>query len=378
MSYHAFLTSCVLKRGLSCISGGCTMQERKYNVTLSKVEGKSLGLDPRAEDVDFMAERSVLPILFVSGGIAETWNREHPEAKINPGDSIIEVNGARHDVSAMLQKCKVDPVLSLTIIKCLTYGHLVQDLENLISTQGCGAVLIQLSWNDAVVFNGKDGCPNAAMRLAGAGEYKFGANANLQPVALKVLQQITDKYVPRLISHADLWALAANVAIRVMGGPSILTHFGRRDAQGHSEGAQSCEGRLPEGHKDSRSCAMHGFQRAHLRDIFYPKGFTDQDIVALSGARTVSACASCHEHRVAFHQLQKTTERLWKDNAYFKNLLNKTWTMATDKDGKPQYWSGDTMVLSTDIALVKDPKFKTYVERYAADQAVFFQDFQDL
>ena len=31
---------------------------------------------------------------------------------------------------------KVDPVLDLTICKCLTYGHLVQDLENLISIKG--------------------------------------------------------------------------------------------------------------------------------------------------------------------------------------------------------------------------------------------------
>ena len=38
-----------------------------------------------AEDVDFMAERSVLPILFVSGGIADAWNKEHPEAKISAG-----------------------------------------------------------------------------------------------------------------------------------------------------------------------------------------------------------------------------------------------------------------------------------------------------
>jgi hypothetical protein len=35
--------------------------------------------------VDFMAERSVLPILFVSGGIADAWNKEHPEAKISAG-----------------------------------------------------------------------------------------------------------------------------------------------------------------------------------------------------------------------------------------------------------------------------------------------------
>ena len=42
---------------------------------------------------------------------------------------------------------KVDPVLDLTICKCLTYGHLVQDVENLISIKGaegsvphCGGV----------------------------------------------------------------------------------------------------------------------------------------------------------------------------------------------------------------------------------------------
>ena len=35
----------------------------------------------------------------------------------------------------------------------------------------------------------------------------------------------------------------------------------------------------------------------HLRDIFYPKGFTDQDIVALSGAHTVGAC---HANRSGF------------------------------------------------------------------------------
>lgn len=37
--------------------------------------------------------------------------------------------------------------------------------------------MIRLSWHDAGVFNGKNGCPNAAMRLAGGGEYAFGANA---------------------------------------------------------------------------------------------------------------------------------------------------------------------------------------------------------
>ena len=40
------------------------------------------------------------------------------------------------------------------------------------------------------------------------------------------------------------------VAIKVMGGPSIVTHFGRLDAQGLSEGAPSAQGRLPDADKD--------------------------------------------------------------------------------------------------------------------------------
>lgn len=42
--------------------------------------------------------------------------------------------------------------------------------------------MIRLSWHDAGVFNGQNGCPNAAMRLAGGGEYAFGANAGDGPV----------------------------------------------------------------------------------------------------------------------------------------------------------------------------------------------------
>jgi len=34
-------------------------------------------------------------------------------------------------------------------------------------------------------------------------------------VAVGLLKPISDKYVPDTISHADLWVLAANVAIKV-------------------------------------------------------------------------------------------------------------------------------------------------------------------
>lgn len=116
--------------------------------------------------------------------------------------------------------------------------------------RNCGSILVRLSWHDAGVFNGVDGCPNAAMRLRGSNEQQMDANAGLPQIALSLLGPIAAKYVPRLISHADLWVVAANVAIRVMGGPTIITRYGRIDATNLTESVSSASGRLPEAHKD--------------------------------------------------------------------------------------------------------------------------------
>ena len=65
-----------------------------------------------------------------------------------------------------------------------------------------------------------------------------------------------------------------------MGGPAIKTRFGRKDAATSAESVESQVGRLPDGDKGVD----------HLREIFHPKGFTDREIVALSGAHTVGKC----------------------------------------------------------------------------------------
>eukprot|EP00438_Fugacium_kawagutii_P012281 Skav236748 [mRNA] locus=scaffold2899:111173:112126:- [translate_table: standard] len=284
-----------------------------------------------------MAERSVLPIMTVTGGVAEIWNQEHPELPISKGDSILEVNGIAGDVAEMLDRCKTDMELKLTLCKCLNYDDLVSDLEKLISNKGCGSILVRLSWHDAGVFNGVDGCPNAAMRLLGSGENAMGANAGLPDVAIGFLRGISDKYVPRLISHADLWALAANVAIKAMGGPDVPTRFGRLDAKTSAEGVPNAVGRLPDGDKDAN----------HIREIFGPKGFADNDMVALSGAHTVGMC---HIDRSGFDGAWTSNKQKF-DNTYFKDLLNKKWEKVTNAKGKTQYKCGDTMMLTTDSCM---------------------------
>jgi catalase (peroxidase I) len=184
----------------------------------------------------------------------------------------------------------------------------------------------------------------------------------LPTVALGLLQPITEKYAtPGLISHADLWALAANVAIEHMGGPAIPTRFGRVDATSSAESVESQSMRLPDGDKGVD----------HLREIFHPKGFTDRDIVALSGAHTVG---KCHADRSGFEGAW-TEDHLKFDNSYFTDMLNKQYTDMTTAAGCPQkkHESGTIMLIS-DLALL-EPPFREWVELYAKDQDAFFKDF---
>eukprot|EP00442_Polarella_glacialis_P035964 CAMPEP_0115159726 /NCGR_PEP_ID=MMETSP0227-20121206/70404_1 /TAXON_ID=89957 /ORGANISM="Polarella glacialis, Strain CCMP 1383" /LENGTH=395 /DNA_ID=CAMNT_0002571533 /DNA_START=78 /DNA_END=1265 /DNA_ORIENTATION=- len=344
------------------VSGGNSAEDRTYKVTLDKNKGGKLGLD-----VDFLAPRKVLPIVRCSeGGLAELWNKENPSKQISRGDCIMEVNGTRDDSSMMLEKCKKDVVLELVLSKKHNYEFLIQDLENLVRTKKCGPIFIRLSWHDAGVFStGKlsGGCPNAAMRLAGGGEAAFDANAGLPTVGLTLLKPISDKYCPSLISHADLWALASNVAIRCMGGPDIPVRFGRQDAMSASEGVESQVGRLPDGDKGA----------AHLRDIFGPKGFDDRAIVALSGAHTVG---KCHVERSGFDGAW-TEAPLKFDNSYFQEMLKKSYKEENTAKGNPQFRCPvtGTMMLISDLALIQEPGLKAHVERYAEDQEAFFNEF---
>mmetsp|Transcript_98074 Transcript_98074/g.169981 ORF Transcript_98074/g.169981 Transcript_98074/m.169981 type:complete len:568 (-) Transcript_98074:298-2001(-) len=248
-----------------------------------------------------------------------------------------------------------------------TLYQLTKDLEDLITKKNCGPILIRLSWHDAGVFSSGSltgGCPNAAMRFKEAGEGAFGANAGLPTVAIALLAPITRKYVPALISHADLWALAANVAIKVMGGPIIPTRFGRQDAKAASESVESQVGRLPDGDKGVD----------HLREIFCPKGFDDKAIVALSGAHTVGKCSL---DRSGFDG-RWTEQPLVFDNAYFKNLLNLEYSHETTQKGNPQFYNAatGTIMLASDFALLTE-KLKPFVELYASDQESFFKDFAE-
>lgn len=64
------------------------------------------------------------------------------------------------------------------------------------------------------------------------------------------------------------------------------------------------------------------------------------------------------------------------DNDYFRLLLEEKWTIR--KNFKPTQYqdsTGELMMLPTDMALIWDPKFRPYVEKYAKDQDAWQADF---
>ena len=129
------------------------------------------------------------------------------------------------------------------------------------------------------------------------------------------------------------------------------------------------DGRLPDADKGSKDKTA-----SHLRTIFNRMGFNDQEIVALAGAH---ALGRCHPSASGYIGPWSPTPTTF-NNAYYTLLLNIKWEPNVGpKTPKFQYKdpSGKLMMLPSDIVLIEDSEFKQYVQLYAKNQKLFFEDF---
>uniref|UniRef100_A0A7N0V123 L-ascorbate peroxidase n=1 Tax=Kalanchoe fedtschenkoi TaxID=63787 RepID=A0A7N0V123_KALFE len=215
-------------------------------------------------------------------------------------------------------------------------------LRGFIAEKNCAPLMLRIAWHSAGTYdqNTKTGGPFGTMRFPA--EQGHGANAGLN-IAVRLLEPIKEQFP--ILSYGDFYQLAGVVAVEITGGPEIPFHPGRVDKP-----EPPVEGRLPDATKGTD----------HLRDVFVKRmGLTDQDIVSLSGGHTLGRC---HKERSGFDG-PWTSNPLIFDNSFFKELLSG------EKEGLLQ--------LPTDTVLVNDPVFRPLVEKYAADEDAFFEDYKE-
>lgn len=257
-----------------------------------------------------------------------------------------------------------------------------------------GPVLVRLAWHSAGTYcaaTGTGGSNGAGMRYEKEGGDP--ANAGLQH-ARAFLEPVKRRFP--WITYADLWTLAAVVAVGEMGGPgdAIAWRGGRSDFADDSRVPP--RGRLPDGAQGAE----------HLRHVFYRMGFDDREIVALSGAHNLGRC---HADRSGFDGKWVNNPTRFS-NQYFKLLLANDWKKtrlpngveqfvyvddeeggeeeeggaaggseeekaARKKEREKEREEGRLMMLPTDMSLLSDPAFRPWVERYAKDKDLFFAHF---
>lgn len=250
-----------------------------------------------------------------------------------------------------------------------------QKIKDIILSSHCNPIIVRLAWHDSGSYDKniadfpQRGGANGSIRFYP--EIKHAANAGLTD-ALKLMEGIADD--TKGVGYADAFQLASATAIELAGGPIIPLRFGRKDAATEEDCVP--EGRLPAGAAATDGPEWPDDAKSagdHLRKVFYRMGFTDQDIVALSGAHTLGRS---NPNRSGFGKKETvytkdgpgtpggsswTPEWLKFDNSYYKEIKRQT--------------DPELLVLETDDVLFRDEGFRPFAEKYANDQDAFFKDY---
>ncbi|KAH9664415.1 peroxidase [Citrus sinensis] len=234
-----------------------------------------------------------------------------------------------------------------------------------------GASLLRLHFHDCFV-NGCDGSVLLDDTANFIGE-KTAVPNNNSARGFNVVDQIKanlEKACPRVVSCADILAIAARDSVVVFGGPSWKVRLGRRDSTTASRAAANTSIPPPTSNLSA------------LISSFSAQGLSLKNMVALAGGHTVgkARCTSFRGHiyndsniDTSFaRSLQQRCPRRGNDNVlanldrqtptcfdnlYYKNLLNKKGLLHSDQE----LFNGN----SADFL----------VKRYAASISVFFKDF---
>lgn len=228
--------------------------------------------------------------------------------------------------------------------------------------------LLRLAFHDAVRVDNGQGGPNGSIRY----ELDEVANVGLG----RPLQVVLD--LKGQMSLADAIAVAGAAAVEAAGGPSIPVRLGRADATSPDPVRTSRSFGEP---RDAVTTTLPspGLSTVGVRRFFHRLGMRDDEIVALMGAHTLGrhvsllnmtksclrnltrACLETAPVRLAFEPTPDVF-----DNSYFVELLR--WENRERSDRT-------SLFIPTDVTLLLDPKFRSFVVAFANDEQRFRRTF---
>ncbi|CAI9096651.1 OLC1v1032845C1 [Oldenlandia corymbosa var. corymbosa] len=216
--------------------------------------------------------------------------------------------------------------------------HVKEEIRNVLS-KGKAAGVLRLVFHDAGTFdiNEKTGGMNGSI----VNELDRPENKGLKK-SVKILEKAKAQIeVQCPVSWADVIAVAGAEAVSICEGPTISVQLGRMDSL-----VPDPEGKLPEESLDAPA----------LKQCFQNKGFSVQELVALSGAHTLGGKG--FGNPTVF------------DNSYFKILLEKPWLSSAGMSSM--------IGLPSDRALADDDECLRWISKYADNQELFFDDFKNV
>ncbi|KAM7257916.1 hypothetical protein ACFE04_013657 [Oxalis oulophora] len=237
------------------------------------------------------------------------------------------------------------------------------------------AALLRMHFHDCFIR----GCDGSVLLEGNNGKAEKNGPPNISLHAFYVIDLVktaVEESCPRLVSCADILALAARDAVALSGGPTWDVPQGRKDGRSSKS-------------SDTKQLPAPTFNISQLQKSFSQRGLSMDDLVALSGGHTLGF-AHCSSFQNRIHKFNKTVDIDPKMNPSFAGKLrnicrlhNKANYAGTTLDSTTSAFDNSyykllingKSVLTSDQALLNTPKTNALVSKFASSQDDFFKNF---
>ncbi|KEH16184.1 putative peroxidase [Medicago truncatula] len=264
---------------------------------------------------------------------------------------------------------------------CPQFQQIIQQTvtSKQIQSPTTAAATLRLFLHDCLLPNGCDASVLLSSTPFNKAERDNDINLSLPGDSFDLIVRIKtalELSCPNTVSCSDILATATRDLLIMLGGPHYNVYLGRRD--GRASVSSFVDGFLP---KPSMTMTQ-------IVSIFTKRGFTVEEMVALSGAHTVgfSHCSEISSdiynnssgsgsgYNPRFVEGLKKACGDYKKNPTL-SVFNDIMTPNKFDNVYFQNLPKGLGVLKSDHGLFSDPSTKPFVERFAKDQDYFFKVF---